>query len=152
MERRTLLAVLLAFVVLYVYQSYIAPPSPAPARQAAPVAATTPSTNEAPAAETRTAPPVDSTTGVTVEEETVFETPDVKAVLEEIGRIEGMSFEMMDTSFFLNRETILPSERPGMALWREHLFAWMSRNAATAMDFFRIPPGRVVELGSQVEI
>jgi KUP system potassium uptake protein len=39
-----------------------------------------------------------------------------------------------------------------MALWREHLFSWMSRNAATAMDFFGLPPNRVVELGSQVEI
>jgi KUP system potassium uptake protein len=63
-----------------------------------------------------------------------------------------ITFDMMDTSFFLNRETIIPARKPGMALWREHLFAWMSRNAATAMDFFRIPPGRVVELGSQVEI
>jgi KUP system potassium uptake protein len=64
----------------------------------------------------------------------------------------AMSFDLMDTSFFLNRETIIPSAHPGMARWREHLFAWMSRNAATAMDFFRLPPNRVVELGSQVEI
>ena len=63
-----------------------------------------------------------------------------------------VTFEMMETSFFLNRETIIPSARPGMARWREHLFSWMSRNAATAMDFFRLPPNRVIELGSQIEI
>jgi len=64
----------------------------------------------------------------------------------------GGAFNMMDTSFFLARQTLLPSERPGMAIWREHLFAWMLRNATTAMEFFRLPTNRVVELGSQVEI
>ncbi len=63
-----------------------------------------------------------------------------------------VTFDLMDTSFFLNRETIIPSARPGMALWREHLFSWLSRNAATAMDFFSLPPNRVIELGSQIEI
>ena len=42
--------------------------------------------------------------------------------------------------------------KPGMALWREKLFAWMLRNAESAMEFFKLPPNRVVELGSQVEI
>jgi KUP system potassium uptake protein len=64
----------------------------------------------------------------------------------------GLSFEMMETSFFLNRETLIPSKKPGMAPWREHLFAWMTRNATSAMVFFRLPPNRVVELGTQVEI
>lgn len=64
----------------------------------------------------------------------------------------GGAFKMMDTSFFLARQTLLPSDRPGMAVWREHLFSWMLRNATSAMDFFRLPPNRVVELGSQVEI
>jgi KUP system potassium uptake protein len=59
---------------------------------------------------------------------------------------------MMETSFFLSRQTLLASDRPGMALWREHLFAWMMRNAESAMDFFKLPTNRVVELGSQVEI
>jgi KUP system potassium uptake protein len=64
----------------------------------------------------------------------------------------GTKFKMMDTSFFLARQTLLPSERPGMAIWREKLFAWMLRNAESAMEFFRLPTNRVVELGSQVEI
>lgn len=64
----------------------------------------------------------------------------------------GGKFNMMDTSFFLARQTLLPSARPGMAIWREHLFAWMLRNADSAMSFFQLPTNRVVELGSQVEI
>lgn len=64
----------------------------------------------------------------------------------------GGPFEMMQTSFFLSRQTLLTSDKPGMAIWREKLFAWMMRNAATPMDFFRLPTNRVVELGSQVEI
>jgi KUP system potassium uptake protein len=64
----------------------------------------------------------------------------------------GAPFDMMQTSFFLSRQTLLPSSKPGMAIWREKLFAWMLRNASTAMEFFRLPTNRVVELGSQVEI
>ena len=64
----------------------------------------------------------------------------------------GPKFKMMDTSFFLARQTLLASARPGMAIWREKLFAWMLRNAEGAMEFFRLPTNRVVELGSQVEI
>ena len=64
----------------------------------------------------------------------------------------GGPFEMMKTSFFLSRQTLLASSKPGMAIWREKLFAWMLRNAASAMEFFRLPTNRVVELGSQVEI
>ena len=58
----------------------------------------------------------------------------------------------MDTSFFLARQTLTPSSRPGMAIWREKLFAWMLRNAEGAMEFFKLPTNRVVELGSQLEI
>ncbi|WP_435202281.1 potassium transporter Kup [Qipengyuania sp. 902] len=64
----------------------------------------------------------------------------------------GGKFDMMHTSFFLSRQTLLASDKPGMPIWREKIFAWMLRNAATAMDFFRLPTNRVVELGSQVEI
>ena len=64
----------------------------------------------------------------------------------------GKDFRMIDTSFFLSRQTLLPSKRPGMAMWREKLFAWMQRNAESAMEFFRLPTNRVVELGSQIEI
>ena len=64
----------------------------------------------------------------------------------------GLEFEMMQTSFFLSRETIISTGIPGMALWREHLFITMARNAESAMSFFHIPTNRVIELGSQVEI
>jgi KUP system potassium uptake protein len=64
----------------------------------------------------------------------------------------GPQFRMMDTSFFLARQTLITSARPGMAVWRERLFSWMLRNAESAMEFFKLPPNRVVELGSQVEI
>jgi KUP system potassium uptake protein len=64
----------------------------------------------------------------------------------------GTACKMMDTSFFLARQTLIASSRPGMAIWREKLFAWMLRNAESAMLFFKLPTNRVVELGSQVEI
>ena len=64
----------------------------------------------------------------------------------------GGPFDMMKTSFFLSRQTLLSADKPGMAIWRERLFAWMMRNSATPMEFFRLPTNRVVELGSQVEI
>ncbi len=64
----------------------------------------------------------------------------------------GPPFDMMQTSFFLSRQTLIASKIPGMAIWREKVFAWMLRNAANAMEFFRLPSNRVVELGSQVEI
>jgi len=64
----------------------------------------------------------------------------------------GASFTAMDTSYFLSRQTLIAADRPGMALWREKLFAWMIRNAESAMVFFKLPTSRVVELGSQVEI
>lgn len=80
-----------------------------------------------------------------------MEEPDVPAALANVDRC-GAAFRMMDTSFFLARQTLLPSDKPGMMIWREKLFAWMLRNAESAMEFFRLPTNRVVELGSQVEI
>ncbi len=80
-----------------------------------------------------------------------MEETDVPQGLKSMTRCGG-AFDMMHTSFFLSRQTLLPSANPGMMLWRERIFAWMLRNAATAMDFFRLPTNRVVELGSQVEI
>ena len=76
---------------------------------------------------------------------------DVPAALAQVKQC-GPQFRMMDTSFFLARQTLIASSRPGMAIWREKLFAWMLRNAESAMEFFRLPTNRVVELGSQVEI
>jgi len=80
-----------------------------------------------------------------------MEETDVPAALKSVEGCGGM-FDMMQTSFFLSRQTLLPSEKPAMMLWREKIFSWMLRNAATAMEFFRLPTNRVVELGSQVRI
>ncbi|HEX9448114.1 MAG TPA: potassium transporter Kup [Dongiaceae bacterium] len=77
--------------------------------------------------------------------------PDVPAALRHADEI-GLPINLMETSFFLSRETIVASMLPGMMLWREVLFAWMSRNATSAMDFFGLPINRVVELGTQVAI
>jgi KUP system potassium uptake protein len=79
------------------------------------------------------------------------EDPDIPAALaaarDQLGPLPPMT-----TSYFISRQTVIPARKPGMAKWREHVFAWMVRNSATAMDFFKLPPNRVVELGSQVEI
>jgi KUP system potassium uptake protein len=80
-----------------------------------------------------------------------MEEVNVPAALAQLKDI-GPQCKMMDTSFFLARQTLLASSRPGMAIWREKLFAWMLRNAESAMEFFKLPTNRVVELGSQVEI
>jgi KUP system potassium uptake protein len=80
-----------------------------------------------------------------------MEETDVPLGLKKLERCGG-EFDMMQTSFFLSRQTLLPSEKPGMPLWREKIFAWLLRNSASAMDFFKLPTNRVVELGSQVEI
>ncbi|MCX8474199.1 MAG: potassium transporter Kup [Sphingomonas sp.] len=76
---------------------------------------------------------------------------DVPAALAEISDA-GAPFKLMDTSYFLARQTLIASSKPGMAIWREKLFALMVRNAESAMEFFKLPTNRVVELGSQVEI
>jgi KUP system potassium uptake protein len=64
----------------------------------------------------------------------------------------GLDFEIMDTTFFLSRETLIPSAEKGMPLWQDKLFAFMARNATSATQFFNIPTNRLVELGAQVEI
>jgi KUP system potassium uptake protein len=76
---------------------------------------------------------------------------DVPAALKGAAAL-GLEPQDMETSYFLGRETLIPSAQPGMAIWRERLFAWMTRNATSAMDYFKLPPNRVVELGTQVEI
>ena len=75
--------------------------------------------------------------------------PDLPAALELCGKA-GLSLDMMDTSFFLGRETLIPKLGSDMAYWRELLFVAMFRNAGSATAFFKIPSNRVVELGSQV--
>jgi KUP system potassium uptake protein len=65
----------------------------------------------------------------------------------------GEPFNMMSTSFFLGRQKLIASKRrAGMALWREKLFAWMLKSSESAMEFFKLPTNRVVELGSQLQI
>ena len=79
------------------------------------------------------------------------EDPDIPAALSHL-EVGGAGLKMMNTSFFLSREQLITSKKPGMWSWRKHLFVIMSRNAEGAFSFFRLPPNRVVELGMQLEI
>lgn len=74
---------------------------------------------------------------------------DVPAALERCAAL-GLEFDMMSTSFFLDREKLIPQVGKDMMLWRERLFIAMYRNSISVTDFFQLPPNRVVELGSQV--
>jgi KUP system potassium uptake protein len=76
--------------------------------------------------------------------------PDIPLALSQV-RAQGLKLPS-NVSYFLGRETVLVTGNPGMALWRERLFVWMSRNAQTATHFFRLPPEQVIEVGVQVEI
>ena len=79
--------------------------------------------------------------------------PDVWRALSEQCPEKGLEFELMRTSFFLSRQVVVPVEgEEGMALWRERMFAAMTRNAGSAVEYFNIPTNRVIELGTQVEI
>jgi KUP system potassium uptake protein len=79
--------------------------------------------------------------------------PDVWQSLSELCPDHGLAFDLMQTSFFLSRERVIPvaGKDSGMALWRERLFAAMSRNSGSAVEYFNIPTNRVIELGTQVE-
>lgn len=78
-------------------------------------------------------------------------TPDVPQALE-LCREQGLSLNLFETSYFLSRETVVPTKGAGMALWREGLFALMSRNAGSVAGFFRLPNNCVIELGTRVQI
>ncbi len=80
-----------------------------------------------------------------------MEDPNILAVLTEAEH-EGLTFKLGSTTFYLGRETLLTTQRPGMARWRKALFGFMSRNARSATAYFRIPPNRVVELGAHIEL
>src|SRR5262249_4595354 len=67
-------------------------------------------------------------------------------------RQKGLDVKFDDIAYFLGRETILATNRPGMAIWREKLFILMRRSAAGALEYFKLPPDRVVEIGVQVDI
>ncbi|HEX7325948.1 MAG TPA: potassium transporter Kup [Rhodanobacteraceae bacterium] len=79
------------------------------------------------------------------------EDPNVPAALVQCAQY-GLTFDMLDTTFFLSRATIIATRHPGMALWRDKLFAYLARNAVPATAFFGIPGNRLVELGTQVSI
>ena len=79
------------------------------------------------------------------------EDPDVPRALM-LCRQRGLKFDIMATSFILSRRSLRPSVRPAMPMWQARLFIWMSRNAATAQSYFRIPAGRVVEIGAQMNL
>ncbi|THD68270.1 potassium transporter Kup [Phenylobacterium sp.] len=64
----------------------------------------------------------------------------------------GLKFDIMATSFFLGRRSVVPSAQSGMPLWQDKLFIFLMKNAANPTDFYKIPPGRVVELGTQVTV
>jgi KUP system potassium uptake protein len=72
----------------------------------------------------------------------------------ELARLEipDLPFTDSDVSYFLGRETLLATEKPGLAWWREKLFVLMSRNAQSATVYFHLPPDRVFEVGAQVEL
>ena len=80
-----------------------------------------------------------------------METPHIPRALGSCRR-RGLVFDLMSTSFFIGRRTVVASPGVGMPLWQDRLFIWMMRNAADPIDFFHIPAGRVVEMGSQVVV
>jgi KUP system potassium uptake protein len=80
-----------------------------------------------------------------------MEEPSVPEVLAACGR-KGLAIEIQKTTFFLGHETLIAAAKPAMPMWRERLFAYMSRNALPATAFFHLPPNRVIEVGTQIEM
>jgi KUP system potassium uptake protein len=80
-----------------------------------------------------------------------MEQPNVPKALA-LARKQGLQFDIMSTSFFLSRRSLRPSPQSGMPGWQDHLFIWLARSASDATDFFQIPTGRVVEVGTQVTV
>ena len=80
-----------------------------------------------------------------------METPSIPRILA-LMREEGMELNLMDTSFFLGRSSLRAARNFGMPLWQDRLFIRLYMMSATAIDYFRIPPNRVIEMGGQVTI
>ena len=80
-----------------------------------------------------------------------MESPNVPKALT-LCRKQGLKFDIMATSFFLGRRSIVPSAHSGMPLWQDKIFIFLMKNSANPTDFYKIPPGRVVELGTQVSV
>jgi len=81
-----------------------------------------------------------------------METPNVPKALALLRKQQGLKFDIMATSFFLGRRSVIASAHSGMPLWQDKIFIFLMRNAANPTDFFKIPPGRVVEMGAQVTV
>jgi KUP system potassium uptake protein len=80
-----------------------------------------------------------------------MESPDVPRALERC-KNRGLDIQFDETTYFLGRETVMPTDNPGMAVWRERLFALLTANAQSATAFYKIPPSMVIEIGAQIEI
>ena len=80
-----------------------------------------------------------------------METPNVPKALG-VCRKQGVKFDIMSTSFFLGRRSVVPSAQSGMPLWQDKVFIFLLKNATNPTEFFKIPAGRVVELGAQVSV
>jgi KUP system potassium uptake protein len=80
-----------------------------------------------------------------------MEEPDVMRALALLAR-HGLRFERDETTFFLGKSTIARAERPGLFTWRRGLFRWMQRNSPSAAEYYRLPPDRVIELGTQLTL
>ena len=80
-----------------------------------------------------------------------FESPDIPEALA-AARAQGLALEMDQSTFFLGREMLVPGEHPSLSRWRVALYMWLASNALSPARFYQLPPGRVVELGTQVTI
>ena len=80
-----------------------------------------------------------------------FEIPDIPGAMA-LARTQGLALEPDSTTYFLGRETLVPGEKPSMKSWRVSLYMWLVSNALSPARFYHLPPGRVVELGTQVSI
>jgi KUP system potassium uptake protein len=80
-----------------------------------------------------------------------METPNVPRALAAC-RKQGLVFDMMSTSFFLGRKTVVATLRKGLGRWQDRLFILLAKNAANPTDVYQIPPGRVLEMGTQVSV
>lgn len=66
--------------------------------------------------------------------------------------VHGVKIDPQNVTYFIGRETVIPTSIPGMAIWREHLFSWMTKNASSAADYYNLPSKRVMEIGSRIDI
>jgi KUP system potassium uptake protein len=79
-----------------------------------------------------------------------MEQPDIPAVMAKFGPLHEIDLD--EVTYVLGRETVLATARPGMAIWREELFAFLERNALRAPAHFKLPPQQVLEIGAQIDI